>query len=557
MTDKKRTRESRAAIERLYITMRHLFIRGSYKPMGVSGRSLVESLRDLNPEIYGAMRDTERVELDGLLYVLERLPHGIEECRIIKLIAREGFEDSGYELHIPIKRRRNCYRIDSDRMYIEMTRGRSDIYDILTHLTFLFIEADKIKNHCLTAKGELNEDWKRLEEVVRVEGQENEVDADKASVYLSNILGRTLEETRTALEKFQSSNVENSLHHIVYHLGRIAIAEERSQKDKEISFSRHLRDIVGQHTYGEKWSDQIKNTLFENDWIDRPMHIISANLHSVMNTLYGCQALAGDSEFESIEALAEQTSKPENGEMRERIFEYALENGLIEIKDTSGTNLTVQVIDTSKIDPNGLPKDLEIDQFADPDSVLVVMDYAFGEQAYECLEELLKPFEHEGQLFNPDVKSVSIMGKAGILEGEKGDLMIPTAHVFEGTADNYPINNELTFSDFEDCGLPVFEGTMITVLGTSLQNHDILTHFLTSTWNAVGLEMEGAHYQKAIQSAAKIRKSISDEVKVCYAYYASDNPLKTGSTLASGSLGLDGIKPTYLITKRILEKVLV
>jgi hypothetical protein len=41
-----------------------------------------------------------------------------------------------------------------------------------------------------------------------------------------------------------------------------------------------------------------------------------------------------------------------------------------------------------------------------------------------------------------------------------------------------------------------------------------------------------------------------------YAYYASDNPLITGHTLASGSLGLDGVKPTYLITRVLLERIL-
>jgi len=60
---------------------------------------------------------------------------------------------------------------------------------------------------------------------------------------------------------------------------------------------------------------------------------------------------------------------------------------------------------------------------------------------------------------------------------------------------------------------------------------------------------------KAIQSASKIRKSISTDVKVRYAYYASDNPLETGSTLASGGLGTTGVKPTYLITIKILEQI--
>jgi hypothetical protein len=131
--------------------------------------------------------------------------------------------------------------------------------------------------------------------------------------------------------------------------------------------------------------------------------------------------------------------------------------------------------------------------------------------------------------------------------------MIPTAHVFEGTADNYPLENSLTPSMFDGCGLGVYEGTMITVLGTSLQNKDILTYFWRSSWKAVGLEMEGAHYQKAIQAASKIRNNIRPDIKLRYAYYASDNPLETGSTLASGSLGLDGVKPTYLITLEILK----
>jgi hypothetical protein len=96
---------------------------------------------------------------------------------------------------------------------------------------------------------------------------------------------------------------------------------------------------------------------------------------------------------------------------------------------------------------------------------------------------------------------------------------------------------------------------MVSVLGTSLQNKDILKFFFNSTWNVIGLEMEGAHYQKAIQAASKVRGSITPDVKVRYAYYASDNPLETGSTLASGGLGTSGVKPTYLITRKILQQI--
>ena len=40
------------------------------------------------------------------------------------------------------------------------------------------------------------------------------------------------------------------------------------------------------------------------------------------------------------------------------------------------------------------------------------------------MDELLRPFEYGGNTYTMNVKSVSIMGKAGILTGEKGDIMI-------------------------------------------------------------------------------------------------------------------------------------
>lgn len=512
----------------------------------------MKSLLILQPEIYGHIAHKEKVELDGLLYILERLPDGIEECRFIKLIAREGFMEIGQTPIIPPKRRRNCYRIDEDRMYVEMTRGRSDIYDILTHLTFMYNESEKIKNKCIDSKGRLLGDWLKLEEIVSKENNNLEFDEQKAIVYLSNILGRTVENVRLAVEKFKDSKIKNSLFHITYWLGKKAIMDAVKEEDREITFSAKLREIVGQHVYGEKWADTIKKLLCDKGWFNRPVHIISANLHSFQNAIYGF-AIPETKKYESIEALAAATAKPENKHINDKIKKFALANGMYELEDNSGTNLTVQVIDLSHAGDFRNIYGLENDQNA---PILIVMDYAFGEQAYECMDELLKPYENEDdEIVYLNISSITIMGKAGILAGEKGDVMLPNAHVFEGTADNYPFENELKIADFEGSGLNVYDGTMVTVLGTSLQNRDVLNHFMTSTWNATGLEMEGAHYHKAIQSAAKIRKSISDQIKVMYAYYASDNPLKTGNTLASGSLGVEGIIPTYMISTKVLEKI--
>ena len=156
-----RAQESTNAIERLYITMRHLLNRGFYKPSGVSGRALRNALLVLRPEIYGSIAE-EKAELNGLIYVLERLPEGIEQCRFINMTSDEGFSKSHLRPIIPPKRRRNCYRIDDEQMNIEITRGRSDIYDILTHLTFLYVESNKSCHMVLLEDGSTIRDCQKL-----------------------------------------------------------------------------------------------------------------------------------------------------------------------------------------------------------------------------------------------------------------------------------------------------------------------------------------------------------------------------------------------------------
>ncbi|MFS4455331.1 DUF6909 family protein [Maribacter sp. 2304DJ31-5] len=548
-----RAQESTNAIERLYVTMRHLFNRGFYKPNGVSGEALKNALLALRPEIYGSVAE-EKAELDGLVYVLDRLPEGIEQCRYINLTSDEGYGVSHINPIIPPKRRRNCYRIDDEQMNIEITRGRSDIYDILTHLTFLFIESKKIcKRVLIPDTNKTIRDWVKLENAIKKE-ELSQPEREIALIHTANILGRSFEEIMEVYDKFGTKENPERFLGIVFWLGKLALEEEVTGEKRTITFSALLRERLGHHIHGERWANNIKATLKKHELLKRPIHIISANMHSVMNSLYARKALHeefGDSaSLEIFEAL----SGSGNASLRNKVQEYAEINGMISLEDTSGTNINVQIFDMAKVGPNACCYEFP-DTPNEQKPVIFVMDYAFGEQAYETVDELLKPFDREKKAVFLNVVSISIMGKAGILEGGKGDLMIPSAHIFEGTADNYPFKNELCAKDFEGYGLKVYEGAMVTVLGTSLQNKDILRFFHESTWNVIGLEMEGVHYQKAIQSASKIRKSIREDVKVSYAYYASDNPLETGSTLASGGLGTTGVKPTYLITDRILKQI--
>lgn len=549
-----RAQESSSAVEKLYITMRHLFNRGFYKPMGVSGETLREALLSLRPEIYGSIAE-EKVELSGLLYVIERLPVGIEECRFINLTSDEGYSKSHFKAIIPPKRRRNCYRIDDEQMNVEITRGRSDIYDILTHLTFIFIESHKIKDRILIDEsGEVTRDWQKLAQAVLQNKKLTLIEKEKTISHTANILGRTFSEVLDIYDDFGTTEKPDRFLHVIYWLGKLALEEVLENDKRTITFSPILRERLGHHIHGEIWANNIKEELKKKNLLDRPIHIISANMHSVMNSIFATHVLKTKFKDQTDFFIFEELSKSGANDVRDKVTAFAEQHGMISLPDTSGTNIDVQLFDTSKIDWKKSAFSKANTGTNQP--VIIVMDYAFGEQAYETIDELLKPYqETKFKKVFLNVESVSIMGKAGILQGGKGDIMIPSAHINEGTGDNYPFENELTAAMLEGNGIPVFGGPMVTVLGTSLQNKDLLKFFHDSTWGVIGLEMEGAYYQKAIQSASKIRKSINPDVKVRYAYYASDNPLETGSTLASGGLGTTGVKPTYLITIKILEQI--
>lgn len=144
MQDLTRAQKARVAV-RSFTTIAHaLALRGFYRPSGKLGQSLAECLVNLGPEIYGSMTDPRVVEIKGLEYVIDRLPKGIEGCTRLILTEEEQFGNNAFEKIEPLKRRRMCYRISEKEICFVITRGLSEIYDILTHITFLNIEAKKI-----------------------------------------------------------------------------------------------------------------------------------------------------------------------------------------------------------------------------------------------------------------------------------------------------------------------------------------------------------------------------------------------------------------------------
>ncbi len=552
-----KAQKARHAIREFKTLTDALAIRGFYRPSGKMGKALEQCLRNLSPEIYGSMNDSRIVELKGLEYVIDRLPKGIEECNRIILTEEDPFKNDPLQPTIPLKRRRTCYRVGQNEMCFVITRGLSEIYDILTHMTFLVVEARKLHSRMTDDSGSLTIEWKALEKSVGQQVRFSDADLDQALWSLSIILGRPYRETRDSFHYLEANKEQfgsnNGLFHLIHSLGQRIEAEHSSRNEAIIVYlTPSLMRIIGQQEYEKKWASDIKEQLIRQDLHRRPIHIVSANLHSVLNLIYGFAAL-------------HKTGQPPGGDQyaffndlrqhQKAVQSFAASHGFLELPDRSGAHIDCQIIDTGQLSGVALHPQLNITlpESADNAPVILVIDYAFGAQAFEIMENLLESYNHNGSTVALDYSSISIMGKAGILTGDKGDIMLATAHVFEGTSDNYRIDNDLSPVDFPDTE-KVFAGPMVTVLGTSLQNRDMLEKF-QSDWKTIGLEMEGGHFQRAI-SAAIIKGNTRGDMPVRYAYYASDNPIKSGSTLAAGGMGEEGVKPTYLITKVILEKIL-
>jgi hypothetical protein len=558
MEETTRSHAARLAIRSFRIAADALLLIGRFKMSGRSGQVLQDALKTLSPEIYGTMNDPRSIELKGLEYVMDRLPKGIEECSRFVMTSEEDLGDSSFVMLQPPKRRRTSYRINEKEMCFVVTRGFSEIYDILTHLTFLYIESKNIHSKMRDQEGSLATEWNELEKFMQAREEPDSEELNRALWNLSIILGRTFHETKAAYEYFEISrkqlNASNSLFQIIYNLGKGMEHMLEKQRDVEVQFTPDLSHVILHHMYGKRWSAKIKSRLAELSLENRPLHLISSNLHSVANLLYGYAAVGRDMTTNVTGNL--YTFVQEIRSRSAEIRDHARNHGFHALPDASGSHVDCQIIDTAGLGGLELHPDLRIDMGAvgERKPVILVMDYAFGTQAFELIDSLLQPMARDGREKNLNLVSMSVMGKAGTLMGKKGDIMIPTAHVLEGSAHNYILDNDLKPEDFAGSD-QVFVGPVITVLGTSLQNRDVLETFKVSSWKAVGLEMEGGHYHRAI-NAAMIRGHISRDVKVRYAYYASDNPLKSGQTLASGSLGVEGIRPTYMITKCILEKIL-
>jgi len=214
----------------------------------------------------------------------------------------------------------------------------------------------------LDQDGNPTTEWREFEKFMEHRDEDDGEQLNRALWNLSIILGRTFHETRDTYEHFDKTkkelNATNDLFEIVHKLAHKMECVVEKQTDVEVRFTPDLSHVILHQVYGKKWAAGIRETLQELNLENRPLHIISSNLHSVANLLYGYGAVGARFDTECVRDLYSFVRELRN--RTPEVLEYAGSYGFYEVPDTSGAHVDCQIIDTARLPWEAVHPDLGI-----------------------------------------------------------------------------------------------------------------------------------------------------------------------------------------------------
>lgn len=521
---------------------------------------LLPLYRELQPALHPGAVDERRIDVSALLYAVRRLPDNVTRTFAFLLMdelpVSMSDPDRIFRAVRTAARRRDVWEILPGKNLIVLRTGDSDLIDLVTCLCLYSVEARKIRERLL------REDT--LEMLQRYQADHSPDDRAAAEVFLLEL-------------PFSSREVEGLM--TVWPddpVGRISdIARHREM----FSIDVRKREQSYNVRRDELWISHVARLTHRLVGVDpsvlpsdRAIHIVSSNTHSVTNCLnpwfvenadrvlsWGRErshaATVGDWENDQdrVYAIAREFFL-DNPDAAMEATSTAERSGHARLERTASTGIQVQLIDLTRVHADRVDPLIVRDpgRSVDCDDIIVNIDYAFGRQAEYVIRNLL-------MLYGENVRSVSFFGKAGALLGERGDLLLPTAFVEQQTELFQPIPRKDERDGSLAARLPsrtTYEGPMLTVDGTLLQNREML-NFYRRIWGVVGMEMEGTHYYRQILEARELGV-IAPDVDFRFYYYVSDLPMHSaGGAQLSLPLALsEGVPPLYAITRHILESIL-
>ena len=484
----------------------------------------------------------EAIDFGALGYAVARLPNNIGTTLNLFLTEEVPYLYSGATQNFPAigsaARRRSVWEIMPGKSVVLLRDGWSDLVDLVSCLCIYVIEARKIRG--------------RMRD---------------SGLYLD-----LREDAPDLLDRLPFSEDEQaSLRRLWPDLRGRLLALSNHHEDLSISVYKSMNNYNSAHS--EQWTAQLivathRLTGFDPGELDDDfeVHIVSSNTHSVGNCLSawlyehsGEIAEWGRAhrpdianqdwthEADRVVALARDyfEAHPEAEKERTKAENCA---GAITLTETAQTGIGVQLLSLNHLTARAYDPILPTPSVRRSGMILNI-DYAFGQQAEAIMGALVVLFGHR-------IRSVNILGKAGGLEGNRGDIFVATSFI-EQEDDTL----HLPVIDVDVARLQrrlpergVRVGPVLTVLGTVMQNQVMLNYY-RRIWGCVGLEMEGSYYCRQLIES-QIRGVLRPDVKLRFLYYVSDLPLHAGETLSGSMRAMEGVPPLYAVTREVLTAIL-
>ena len=508
---------------------------------------LVDAYEQLRPALHPGL-DSPRIDTGALAYAVARLPQGVAGttfyylCSTLPELYRQP--DDKFEAVPTRARRRSSWRLIEGKLLCLLRDGISDVSDLLTCLCLYSVEARKIRRRLRSA------------DTLRSLKQLRDQPDGAAATALMDGFPLSAEERKGLLGIWPQSWPAELRNLLLHH--------------EDIGVECDLVALDYNASAAEEWASQVREAasrVVDLEDPDLEVHIISSNTHSVSNCLSSylgrCSEeimdwgrmnrpeLVADStwtnERDLLYVLARELERAQPQARARRIDEERA-SGHERLAETAFTGITVDLIDARQLRPELTDPAVRLLRPQRP-TLIVNVDYAFGQQAESVLANLL-------YLFGRRLRSLNVLGKAGGLVGNRGDILLATATLLQTNDEVYPVEHgDLGAELLAELapGRGVHQGPVLTVAGTLLQDSTLL-HYYRRFHRCVGLEMEGSFFLRQLRSAMAAG-IVSPAVVSRFAYYVSDLPLSPHHNLSASLSPWEGVPPLYAITRAILRRI--
>lgn len=547
-SDEYRAHRTLQALSNFCITVSHAIISGR-----ITLGSLYELYKRMEPCIHTYCNEERRVDVNVLMCALQRLPYEISRAQYFHVqkspenltaVAGVSLRESG----VKGARVRTIYEMGEGYFKCIALEGKTDIFDMITSFIMYGIESGKIKA-LLTGT-------RLIEDIGKLDSKHESPERNQVLCKIASKFSVSYEEL-TRLDAF--------LRHGLFDLIKNIMQNDLDQL--EIEFASEFAE-TNYSIKARLWRENLEKCGQLHEV--RPVIIISSDLHNVVGCLTDFARINKD----RIRTMAMEHSKLSDLDLEQpgnlhyalsklcethpdlstEKLEYEESFGIRFIPDIHNTGIDLQVIDTFRLDPDKIDERIQIEDWSsikERAPCIINIHYAFGLQATEIMRELTEAFATR-------IESISIIGKAGIVCGDRFDIMLPTYLIpqeLEGGVHDFPNGNQLTKTDFEelvDCRVHT-GGPMLTVPGIAIQN-EIVLRYLMRKYHIEGLEMEGVPYLRAIRRAEKIGL-LRQDILFCIGYWGSDNPLHSDQLIAKSHMA-SGASPASALAVAVLTKTL-